>query len=187
MIVGELCRFSTQLPADAKYDFITLTNAVHEISPLELPGIVFDCIDRLSESGCLFIYDTDRIVPFELGAVIWTAREVECILVAFLKTLGCSEYRPEVGEWKHQSCNGWNTQIHRSHLALPCEIRDRREDVVTAIIAQIRCLLQHKLHETKSALDKLAQFGPQTAEEETDRIFLLHNMYALMNALGIPQ
>lgn len=62
-----LSLFDRVLPPETKYDFITLTNTVHEIEPPALAALLVDSVTRLSEKGSLYIYDMETINPPELG------------------------------------------------------------------------------------------------------------------------
>jgi hypothetical protein len=72
--VGELSDFDRILPSGVHFDFITLTNTVHEIEPSRLATLFVTCLGRLTDMGTLFVYDMDRIKPPELGAVAMEPR-----------------------------------------------------------------------------------------------------------------
>jgi hypothetical protein len=74
--VGDLSDFSRVVAQDPLFDFITLTNTVHEAEPSRLAAILVDCILRLSETGPLLVHDMEQIRPQELGAVPWNRDEV---------------------------------------------------------------------------------------------------------------
>jgi len=93
--VGELSTFDDTLPSDTLFDFITLTNAVHEIEPRRLATLFANSIRRLSDTGTLYIYDMERISPLELGAVPWSRDDVRRLVHLMLDSLGISNYRPE--------------------------------------------------------------------------------------------
>jgi SAM-dependent methyltransferase len=113
--VGELGRFRENRATIGPWRFVTLTNTTHEIAPTSLAEILVSCIDRLTDDGCLFLYDMERLPTPELGAVPWSAAEMKVILMTLCRTLGCDAYEPAVGRWAHRSCDGWNAQLHRSH------------------------------------------------------------------------
>ena len=94
--VGEISKFDRIIDQNASFDFITLTNTVHEVQPDALADILLRTIVRLTEDGVLFIYDMERLSPPELGAVPWTRDEVQKIIFSLLDGLGCTDYRPEV-------------------------------------------------------------------------------------------
>src|SRR5947209_3275918 len=54
-IVGDLADVH-KLLSDEQFDFITITNTVHEIRPSKLAALLVDAILRLNPSGVLFIY-----------------------------------------------------------------------------------------------------------------------------------
>ena len=64
--VGMLSNFSHNFLDELRFDFITLTNTIHEIRPKLLPNIIWDCLNRLSESGSLFVYDMEQLPQAEL-------------------------------------------------------------------------------------------------------------------------
>lgn len=74
--IGELARFSQHSVTTGPWNFITITNTIHEISPSSLADIIANALVRLHDSGCLFIYDMDNLPAPELGAVMWTAQEI---------------------------------------------------------------------------------------------------------------
>jgi hypothetical protein len=67
--VGDLLNFSRVIPTGLRFDFITLTNTVHEVSPHALADILVDTVLRLSDQGTAFLYDVERVDPPELGAL----------------------------------------------------------------------------------------------------------------------
>ena len=78
--IGELGQFWQRDSTNGPFDFITLTNTVHEIHPACFAEILTRCIERLDDNGRLFIYDMEKLPVPELGAVLWTAEEVKTIL-----------------------------------------------------------------------------------------------------------
>src|SRR5579862_985938 len=57
-VIGDLADVHKLLVAE-QFDFITLTNTVHEIRPRKLAAVLVDSILRLSPTGALFIYDME--------------------------------------------------------------------------------------------------------------------------------
>src|SRR5690606_5493017 len=115
-VIGEIAAFHQNPSTVGPWDFVTLTNTVHEIEPKSLATILVECITRLTEDGCLFVYDMEQLPSPELGAVTWTADEMRTILHSLTRSLGCTAYHPEVGKWRHQSCAGWNSQLHLADM-----------------------------------------------------------------------
>lgn len=186
--VGDLANFTHLLPADTRFDFITLTNTVHEFEPSQLAKLLVDALSRLTDSGTLFIYDMERIVPPELGAVPWTRDEIRGIVFCILDALGASQYRPEVGLWFHRTTNGWNVQLQREHLGiLQDAMAERLETAVAAGTRAIAAALSRRLSECRKALETLTRYGAATAEEEDDKQRLLFEFWALSRALGDEQ
>lgn len=182
--VGELSEFDRILPQGPRFDFITLTNTVHEVEPASLAAVLGACLVRLADSGTLFIYDMDSIRPPELGAVPWTRDDVRRIVRRMLGGLGCSTYHPEVGLWNHRTCNGWNLQLDRQHLALsPDEVTRRIEDAVRDTGRLIADLLRERLANCRTSLQTLTMYGAETAEEQEEKEQLLYEFWALNRAL----
>lgn len=182
-VIGELSRVSSQLPPQHTYDFITLTNTIHEINPHRLAEILLCCIERLAPTGRLYIYDMDRLPTPELGAVLWQASEIRSILSALVQSLGCSGYEPPVGQWKHKECNGWNAQIWREHLVFADPIEAKRGEIVAATAAWVKKLLERKLKQTRQALESLTLFGAETGDEANAKEEFLYDFWALMRAM----
>jgi SAM-dependent methyltransferase len=183
--VGELSEFYRDDRTKGPWDFITLTNTVHEIRPETLSGILVGAIERLSETGCLFVYDMERLSAPELGAVLWTGPEASSILGTLCEALGCTDFKPPVGNWPHRSCKGWNAQIQRPHMELPADWRNRLGHAVHATSNCIETVLRRKLAEVSNALDGLTLFGPETEKEAKDKEKLLYDFWALSRALGV--
>lgn len=190
-LVSDLEHFYKMLPDDQQFDLITMTNTVHEIAPVVLPGILLDAISRLTPSGTLFLYDMDRLAPPELGAVTWNRDEMQRLLRSLLSGLGVTEYDPEVTCWPHRSCNGWNVQLDRQHLQVTGpDIADRRKDALARTSAEMVSILQFKFQTSADALDSLVKYGPATAAEKDEENRLLRDHYALFRALraaGSPE
>lgn len=186
--VGELSDFDRILPSGFLFDFITLTNTVHEIEPVRLATLFATCLARLADAGTLFIYDMDRIEPPELGAVPWRRDDVRRVVQTLLHSLGASAYRPEVGLWKHRTCNGWNVQIERQHLGVSrSDVAIRMDGAIRATGEEVSQLLRQRLSECRASLETLTKYGAETAEEQSDKERLLHEFWALSRALEQPQ
>lgn len=181
--IGEIDKFWQGNSTDGPFDFITLTNTVHEIQPRCLAEIFARCVERLSTNGRLFIYDMEKLPVLELGAVLWTAAEIKTILTALFRALGSNNYEPSVGTWTHKTCNGWNAQIIRSHMQLPEKFYDRSAAAITVTSTKITSLLELKLKVTKAALESLTRFGEETEEEASNKEGLLFQFWALSRAL----
>lgn len=181
--IGEISQFWQRHSTGGPFDFITLTNTVHEIQPQCFAEILTRCVERLSTNGRLFIYDMEKLPVPELGAVLWTAAEIKTILTALFRSLGSEKYEPSVGTWTHRTCNGWNAQIIRSHMQLPENFGDRSVDAISTTAAKITELLKLKLDVTKTALESLTRFGAETDEEASNKEGLLFQFWALWRAL----
>lgn len=182
--VGYLVDFQKYHPANSPFDLITLTNTVHEVHPEQLASILIACIERLSNSGCLFVYDMENVRPPELGAVPWTSGEIGRILETLLSALGVDGYEPAVGQWRHRTCDAWNVQIYRAHMKLSDgDLTGRRVNAHEQTSSTIRYLLSAKLDRCKRTLDKLTEYGAETADEQNEKEKLLYELWAVSRAL----
>jgi SAM-dependent methyltransferase len=182
--VGDLSDFDKILPTGARFDFITLTNTVHEIEPIRLATLLVKCLERLAPTGSLFIYDMEKIKPLELGAVPWSRDNVRQILLRMLDAIGASSYRPEVGLWNHSTCNGWNVQLERQHLNLSGnDVSARMANAISEMRVEIVALLRQRLELCRASLETLTMYGAETAEEQEDKERLLFEFWSLSRAL----
>ncbi len=182
--VGDLSDFDRILPGGVFFDFITLTNTVHEIEPIRLSNLLVNCVGRLTDTGTLFIYDMERIKPPELGAIPWRRDDIRGMVRCMLDALGASKYHPEIGLWNHRTCNGWNVQLQRQHLNVSRSDAVARVDkAVQETRNEISQLLRRRLSACKGALETLTQCGAETAEEQDDKERLLYEFWALSRAL----
>jgi len=182
--VGDLSQFNNILPANKTFDFITLTNTVHEIEPRRLAMLLAHCLERLSPNGTLFVYDMERIKPPELGAVPWSREDIRKIVVRLLDNLGATTYRPEVGLWNHTTCNGWNVQLERQHLGVsPSDISERISRAIETTRDEIVSLLRERLVACRSSLETLTTYGAETMEEQDDKERLLFEFWSISRAL----
>ncbi|WP_422923177.1 methyltransferase domain-containing protein [Singulisphaera sp. PoT] len=185
--IGEISRFSAAFPPDQRFEFITLTNTVHEIFPKRLASILFDSLSRLSDNGRLFIYDMETLPSPELGAVTWSAGEIKSIISTMCNAIGAANYEPAVGQWQHQSCNGWNVQLRRQHLSTSVSLSGIRERVIQETADRLCELIDQKLSQTRTVLESLTQYGTETGEEAKVKDACLYNFWALTRATGTPQ
>lgn len=170
---------------DGQFDFITFTNSVHEVQADQLASVLVECVARLSPNGCLFLYDMESLDPPELGAVPWTSAEVKAILVKIAEGLGTPNYEPQVGRWRHKSCNAWNAQVMRAHLDADLgTLMSRQATTIASTALLIRTLLGEKLRTARDALERLTLYGAETGEEGAARVRLLYEFWALSRAIG---
>lgn len=182
--VGDLADFDRMLPDGERYDFITLTNSVHEVAADRLADVLVDAIRRLGDRGTAFVYDMERIKPPELGALPWKAEDFRSVALALVQGFGEAAYQPEVGRWQHTTVDGWNLQIQREHISVTSEqLDERRKDVIDAMRIAIVNVLRRRLGECQATLEKLTIYGTGTAEEQADREHLLHEHWALTRSL----
>lgn len=178
--IGDISDFPNLFPIENKYDFITLTNSIHEFSPLLIPDILFESIIRLSSTGLLFVYDMESLPSLELGAITWTREEIHEFLKSFFKNFGIKDYNPTPGRWTHSSCFGWNIQLNREYINVTNEellkskvdgIKKTKEDIVT--------ILKRKLDECEKSLESITKHGAETDEEEKSKQKLLYDFWSL--------
>jgi len=182
--IGDLSDFDRIVPSSTLFDFITLTNTIHEIEPTRLATLLVNCVGRLTPTGSLFIYDMEKIKPPELGAVPWDRDDIRRIVLRMLDALGASNYRPEVGLWHHSTCNGWNVQLERQHLgAAREEVMARSPDAVRRTREEISELLRGRLVGCRASLETLTMYGAETAEEQENKERLLYEFWSLSRAL----
>jgi SAM-dependent methyltransferase len=182
--VGDLSHFDQVLPSEQRFDFITLTNTVHEVAAERLADVLVDAIRRLDDHGTIFLYDMERIKPPELGALPFSADDFRAVAHALVQALSDKEYRPEVSRWEHTSVNGWNVQIQREYIsATEHELEMRRARAVTDTRDAILLVLRRRLTECRATLEKLTIYDAETAEEQEDREHLLHELWAITRAL----
>lgn len=184
--ICELACFENFLDDGESFDFITLTNTVHEISPEDLARTIVAALCRAKPDGCVFLYDMETLPTFELGAIPWSGEEVESIIHQILTAAGVpAEALPDVAIWPHKSCQCWNLQVHRNHFA-EVDLVKKREAMIAIATRSIRSLLEEKLLATSTALDSAARFGSETTDEEREILRLLYDYWAISRALGLP-
>jgi SAM-dependent methyltransferase len=182
--VGDLSHFDRVLPPDERFDFITLTNTVHEVAAERLADVLVDAVRRLDGHGTVFLYDMERVKPPELGALPFSADDFRSVGFALVQALSDKEYRPEVSRWEHTSVNGWNVQIQREYIsATQQELETRRTQAVSDTRDAILGVLRRRLTECRATLETLTIYGAETAEEQEDREHLLHELWAITRAL----
>lgn len=183
-VVGDLQKFDDVLAGETRFDFITLTNTVHEIEPDSLARLFANSVRRLAGDGILFVYDMERVKPPELGALPWAGSDIRTIARMLVAELGAPDYHPGVGRWHHRTVDGWNLQIARKNLAVSDEELDARlPDAITATGLEIKALLGRRLADCTTTLEAFTAHGVETAEEQDDKEHLLHEYWALSRAL----
>lgn len=185
--IGDLATFHEHSSTEGPWDFLTLTNTIHEISPASLSKIIINCLTRLSDRGCFFIYDMESLPSPELGAVLWTAIEVRSILTKIFMDFGCEKYRPAIGTWSHKTCDGWNVQVQRPHIDFPESYIERTQAVIDSTAKHIEELLRGKFYQVTGALESLTKFGSETGEESQTKEKLLFDYWAISRALEVTR
>lgn len=182
--LGDLSRLGRLVPAEARFDFVTLTNTVHEVAPTQLAEALVDALLRLSGRGILFVYDIERVKPPELGAVPFSAHDFQAVSGALIGSLTDNDYSPEVSSWQHSTTRGWNVQIQREYISVSDEdLEAKRTSAIAATEEATYGVLRQRLAQCREALDVLTKYGPDTAEEQDDREHLLYEFWAITRAL----
>ncbi len=186
--VGDISDFPNLFPIDDKYDFITLTNSIHEFSPLLIPNILIECTIRLSSTGILFIYDMETLPSLELGAITWTREEIHELLKSFIKNLEILNYTPTPGRWTHSANYGWSIQIIREYINVNNEeLIQRKDKAIELIMNDVISILQRKLDECEMTLESITKHGAETEEEEKLKQKLLYDFWSLNRIKEIKQ
>lgn len=182
--VGDLSHFDRVLPSNARFDFITLTNTVHEVAAARLADVLVDAVRRLHGGGTAFLYDMERVKPPELGALPFSADDFRAVALVLVRALSDKEYRPEVGRWQHTAVSGWNVQLQREHISATAEqLEARRSSAVSDTRDAILEVLRRRLTECRATLESLTLYGAETGEEQEDREHLLYELWAITRAL----
>jgi SAM-dependent methyltransferase len=178
--IGDISDFHNLFDNKIKFDFITLTNSIHEFSPLFIADILFESILRLSSTGLLFVYDMESLPSLELGAITWTREEVHEFLKSFFTHFGIQDYLPTPGRWHHSTCFGWNIQINKEYINLTdAELLEKKANSIVAIKQDISKILKRKLDECEKSLESITKHGAETDEEEKSKQKLLYDFWAL--------
>mgnify|MGYP001229718683 CR=1 FL=1 len=172
------------VPLEIKHDFITLINAVHEISPSFLAELFMECIIRLSDTGSLYVYDMETINPLELGAITWTREEIQELINTLLKSIAVSNYQPNANRWHHSTCNAWSLEIQKEFLIDNEAIVKLKENIIQETNNKVMEILKRKLSSCNLALDSYTKYGTETQEDELKRVQLLFDFYSLNRILA---
>lgn len=178
--VGDILDFPKLFELNNKFDFITLTNSIHEFSPFVIPHILFECLIRLTTNGLLFVYDMESLPSLELGAVTWTREEIHELSNAFLINLGIKDYFPTPGKWRHSSCDGWNLQINRDYISISDEdLLKIKDEAIEKTKIQIVDILKRKLSECEKSLESITMYRAETEDEDKLKQKLLYDFWSL--------
>lgn len=186
--VGDISDFPRLFALQTKFDFITLTNSIHEFSPLIIPELLFQAIIRLTPTGLLFLYDMESLPSLELGAITWTREEIHELSNCFLKNIGVTDYFPTPGKWHHSSCDGWNLQISREYINFEdATLLKIQSEAIPKTKQNILTILRRKLHECERSLESITRHGAETDDEEKLKQKLLYDFWALNRIKEIHQ
>lgn len=186
--IGDISDFPSLFQVENKYDFITLTNSIHEFNPLLIPAILFESIVRLSSTGLLFVYDMESLPSLELGAITWTREEIHELLKSFFKNLEIKDYNPTPGRWIHSSCYGWNIQLSREYIEVSDEeLVSRKAHALEQTKQDVITILKRKLDECGKSLESITKHGAETDEEERLKQKLLYDFWSLNRINEIKQ
>jgi SAM-dependent methyltransferase len=146
--VGDIHNFSRIITEEEKFEFITLTNTVHEIDPRILSTLLYEAIIRLKNKGHIFVYDMETlpIAEQELGAVTWKSYEMLQIINTLLQSIGVTEYNPTPGRWNHKSCHGWDVHLQREYFGVNTEfILSKKDEILSDVNTKIVELIDLKV------------------------------------------
>ncbi|MFZ1528252.1 MAG: class I SAM-dependent methyltransferase [Ferruginibacter sp.] len=181
----DIYSFPQIIPLSSKYDFITLINAVHEISPIFFPVLFLEALLRLNQKGTLYVYDMETIKPPELGAVSWTREEVQEIINSILSFIAAENYEPNVSRWNHSSCNAWSFEVQKEFVISDEEILKIRDAILANSDKKIKELLNRKKGNCEKALESYLKYGTETAEDEEKKRNLLYDFYSLNRIINL--
>lgn len=180
----DIYKFSNVVPVATKHDFITIINAVHEISPEFLPELIYENLIRLSPIGTLYIYDMETINPLELGAITWTREEIQELVNTILLNITVENYQPNANRWHHSTCNAWSFEIQKEFLIETAEIEKVKSDIIERAQEKVTELLKRKLSSCNLALESYTKYGTETQEDEQKRTQMLFDFYSLNRILN---
>lgn len=185
--VCDIANFELYLAEGQRFDAVTLTNTVHEITPEQVAATFVAALCRVNGDGFVFMYDMESLPKLELGAVPWLGKEIERIFHCLLKSAGETTYLPTVSTWPHRTCIGWNLQINRNHLRVPDETLELRRGAMNSGASKlIRELLTKRLLDIHQALTVASRYGSESGEEHADIQRLAYDFWAIARVLGIP-
>lgn len=179
--IGNITDFPVLHPCEDKFEFISLTNTLHEFEPDFIPELFLQSMLRLTPEGVFFLYDMEYLPAFELGAVTWKLEEIQEIITFLLLNCGVNNgYVPRVGKWKHKSVTAWNFQIQKKYFGIvDNHIKDRLNEVIAMGKEKILEILTRKLKYCVESLNVLTKYGASTADEEKEKIRLLYDFWSL--------
>jgi hypothetical protein len=183
VMTSELSHFPQLIDRTRKFDFISFTNTVHELSPQTISQLLLEAILRLSPEGTLYIYDMETLPEPELGAVPWTGSEMSGLLRTLFRALGINDYNVPLQVWSHSTVKGWSLTIRRNFIGLTDELLIQNgERAIQEASEYIRALIETKFETCKAALESLTRNGAQTPEEEKNRSRQLYEFWSLSRA-----
>jgi cyclopropane fatty-acyl-phospholipid synthase-like methyltransferase len=118
--VGDLPDFARNFADRGPFDFVTITNTIHEIAPRDVGAVFFDAIERLNEHGVLFAYDMEQLQEEELGAVPWKRSDIAAMMQTLLTHIGVDNYAVPVNRWTHSTVKGWSLTVDKEHILRVC-------------------------------------------------------------------
>ena len=186
MKTGEISSFSSLVHESTKFDFITLTNTIHEFDPKVLSELFYELIVRLDENGCLFIYDMETLPDskLELGAIPWKKEEMSEIFESFLKGIGIESYIPQLGKWSHNTCNGWNVNIQKRYFKVDnSTLKANHDKAITSTTKVLKEKLLQKYEECKNLLESITKYGQEVPNDEREKNRCLYDFWALSRAM----
>jgi ubiquinone/menaquinone biosynthesis C-methylase UbiE len=180
--IGEIEKFDDIIDKKQQYDFITLTNSIHEFNPRHLPTILFCMILRLKDTGSLFIYDMEKLPKKELGAITWTKEEFSEVINILIDSIDSGGYHPFVGQWLHSSCSAWNVFIQKKYINCKHEdLLSKKNTIISIVGKKVKELLDRKYKTCQRTLETYTECGADNQDEEKNLLDSLYDFWALSN------
>lgn len=180
---GDACNLGKLLKHHERFDFITCTNALHEISPFDLPDLLVEVIYRLTEDGEAFIYDMESLGEAELGAVPIEGQEASKLFNLLLSELGATR-KIDTSTWQHRTCKGWSVLVRLKDFGIDiAAVKKTRGEIVECIRSELQLLLRQKLVRCEQTLESYTKKGVGLVEDEKEKLSTLHEHWALHFAL----
>ena len=182
--VGQIEDFHP-LMGEHKFDFITLTNSIHEFEPYGIPAVFIDLLSHLRPDGLLYVFDMEQLTSPELGAIAWNRTEITKILCDIFKHLSVKDYVPEASDWPLSSIRAWSVQIDMVHISKGISITtESRAEAIRATKGLIESLLKKKLELCAKTLKALKENRPDSAAEKLIRDNAVFDFWALNDVIG---
>ena len=138
---------------DKQYNFISLSNALHEIRPFDIASLLVDCLHLCADDGIFVIVDMQNLIKHEKWSVTWTDGEMERILKPLFPSwkedlLVSSDPIPTK---KGDEVQLFLTKVEKCKTLFCKKFSAEQKDAITnKIDLKVRCILREK----RSCLDE---------------------------------